>query len=140
MEDILLDDEGNFVAAADGDAATVSGARCIVQDVRHLLATHPGGLWAHPEYGVGLQRFLHAEDSELNRLELRQLIRLRLAEDERVKPGSVDVRVESWERDRIRISVRFEVAPGALAPSEERASEAQIVLTVSQEGTSFERV
>ncbi|TEB09133.1 DUF2634 domain-containing protein [Pelotomaculum propionicicum] len=136
LEDILLDDDGNFLPAADGDAATVKNADCLLQDVKHRLLTYPGDLWSHPEYGVGLQRYHQAEDTEINRLELKQLIKMRLSDDERINLSSLTVSINSWTRDAISIEVSF--IPASTAFNEKAAkSQATIILTITQDGISF---
>jgi hypothetical protein len=139
MEDILLDDNGNFVAAAGGDCETVKDQYCVLQDVKHLLLTFPGDLWAHADYGAGIQIFAHQEDTELNRLELEQLIRLALANDDRIDTDSIKVEVLSWERDRITVTVSFRLTDTALESDYGSVPEEQadIVLTISQEGIAF---
>ncbi len=138
MEDILLDDEGNFVAGAGGDFATVADRDCLLQDIKHLLLTFPGDLWAHKDYGVGVQFYLQAEDQEINRLELQQLIKKQLAKDERIAADSIKVQIQSWSRETIKVQVRFLPAAAAFAEEEEiPAGEAVVILNISQQGISF---
>ena len=107
MEDIMLDEAGNFVAAVDGDFQIVSGIRCLAQDVMHRLLGFPGDLWRHPDYGAGLQAYIKSDDNELNRLELQQTIRLGLAQDDRVDQESIDVQIYSWVREKLGLQVSF---------------------------------
>lgn len=138
VEDIMLDNQGGFVTASDGDVQTVRGAQCIAQDVRHRLETFPGDLWVHLTYGAGLQYYLSAEDSDVNRQELEQTIRMELKKEVYVKPGSVRVSIQTWERDVIRVAVTFDIdvekLDSSAAPSAETAS---IVLTISQTGIEY---
>jgi len=139
MEDILLDDNGNFVLAADGDVETVVGLECLIQDVKHRLLTFPGDLWQHREYGVGIQAWNQAENTELNRLELAQAIRLGIARDERIDPESISVHITSWTRDAITVTITFR--PTATAFDDDYGDipdQAAIVLTISQDGITFE--
>ncbi len=138
MEDILLDDDGNFVAAANGDMDTVSDRACLIQDVKHRLITFPGDLWTDKEYGVGIQWFINAEDSELNRLELRQRIKTGIAKDIRVESGSIGTQILSWDKDKISVQISF--LPSSSALEEDggiSADRADIVLIISQEGVKF---
>lgn len=136
MEDLMLDEEGNFVAAADGDAETVTEIDCLAQDVKHLLLTYPGDLWTDEEYGAGLQQFIQAEDTDLNRLEIEQVVKLAIAEDDRVDPESIKVLIMSWERDRIKLAVS--IWPKLGYEEDDNLEEAAIVLTITQEGIMFE--
>lgn len=49
-------------------------AENVAQHLRHLLATLPGELQAHPRYGAGLQRALHESDSLATRARLREWV------------------------------------------------------------------
>jgi hypothetical protein len=139
MEDILLDKDGNFVVAANGDVQTVQGLKCVEQDAKHRLLTFPGDLWAHLTYGAGIQYFIHAEDNEINRLELEQVIRMALREDDRIDGESIKVEIQSWERDVIRVKVTFNLSRTALENNGEiPEEEATIILTISQTGIEFE--
>lgn len=138
MEDILLDDEGNFIISAAGDFATVTEADCLIQDVKHLLLTFPGDLWAHSEYGVGIQLYLQSEDTEINRLELQQLIKKQLAKDERIDADSIKVQIQSWSREMIKVQVSFLSAAATFTGEEEISpGEAVVILNVSQQGIGF---
>ena len=62
--DLLIQD-GDLVISSDGDlAVTTSGRTALLQDVRNLLDTLPGDLFAHPSYGAGVSRLFGAEDVE----------------------------------------------------------------------------
>lgn len=138
LEDILLDENGNFVVAANGDMETVSGDNCLLQDVRHRLLTFPGDLWTDTEYGAGIQRYIQAEDTEMNRLELQQRIKTRIAMDTRIDQESIKVTISSWERDKISIVLTF--FPAVYAFDDEGdvpEDQADIVLTISQNGITF---
>ncbi|WP_051273252.1 GPW/gp25 family protein [Desulfotruncus alcoholivorax] len=138
MEDLMLDAQGNFVVAADGDAETVTDLDCLIQDAKHLLLTFPGDLWAHEDYGVGLQFFIQTENTELNRLELEQTIKNRLSQDERIKKESISVEISSWDLQRIKITVLFSPTDDAFNDEQDIPQEVAIVLLVSQEGISIE--
>jgi phage baseplate assembly protein W len=59
----LLVEDGDLVIASNGDlAVTTSGRTTLLQDVRNLLDTLPGDLFAHPSYGAGVSRLFGAED------------------------------------------------------------------------------
>lgn len=129
MEDILLDDEGNFVIAVDGDMETVTGLECLVQDVKHRLATFPGGLWLHLKYGAEIPIYEQSLDTEMNRLELEQAIRLAIQQDEKVDPNSISVTINTWTRDQIEAQVSFSPAEGFNDDSTP-ATSADIIITI----------
>lgn len=103
--DIMM--EGDLVVLPTGDAGLVSGEACLLQDIRHRLLTPRGSLWTHPEYGLDSYRFLKAEDSEMERLDLVQAIEAEVAKDPRVQPGSVRAAVRSWSLNGITVGVTF---------------------------------
>lgn len=129
MEDILLDDDGNFVVAVDGDMETVTGLECLIQDVKHRLATFPGDLWLHREYGAEIPIYIQSVDTELNRLELAQVIRLAIQQDEKIDPESISITINSWERDYIEIKVSFKPVDN-YNEDEVPATSADIIITI----------
>ena len=61
--DLLLDESGDLVVSPAGDlVVTPNGRTCLLQDVRNLLDTLPGDLFAHPAYGAGVPRLFGEED------------------------------------------------------------------------------
>lgn len=102
--DILLL-AGDVVTLPSGDVATVAGVDCLVQDLVIRLSTPLGDLWSHPDFGVTILRFLQAEDTPLNRLDLEMEIEQAVSEDPRVTPGTVKAEVRSWTRDAISVAV-----------------------------------
>ncbi len=63
--DILFDDEGDLAVSRTGDLELAVGWECLLQDVRDRLATLPGDLYAHPEWGCRIGRLLGAPDTPL---------------------------------------------------------------------------
>lgn len=101
--------DGDLAVASDGDAATVTGAACLVQDLIHRLSTARGTLWMHPEYGCDLYRFLHVEDSQVQRIDMQCAIQDAIEADPRVVPGSANCEILSWAmsgRVRFRVGLR----------------------------------
>jgi hypothetical protein len=136
MEDIQLDEKGNFIRAANGDTKTVQDLYCLIQDVKHLLLTFPGDLWQHQQYGAGIQRFVQAEDTELNRLDFEQTIKLAVATDDRVEPESIRVEITSWTRETISVRVAFLPKEDAFDYVDDSVPESQadFIITISANG------
>lgn len=98
--------DGDLAVASDGDAATVTGVSCLVQDLIHRLSTPRGTLWMHPEYGCDLYRFLHVEDSQVQRIDMQGAIQDAIEADPRVVPGSATCEILSWSMEgRVRMGV-----------------------------------
>jgi len=61
--DLVLADL-DLTLSGDGDfAITNDGGVTLMQDVQHLIDTLPGDLYAHPDYGCGLQAMVGEEDA-----------------------------------------------------------------------------
>lgn len=108
--DIMIDENGNFVSAPDGDVETVYGYSCLVQEIKNEMMTQPGEIFYDTEYGFGLLDFIQAQDTEINRLELTQRIRTKLSEKEFIDPNSVNVDIKEWNLNSIGILASFRVA------------------------------
>lgn len=108
--DIMLDENGNFVPAPDGDLQMVSGLNCLIQDVKNELITYPGDLFYDETYGVGLLDFVHREGLELDRLELTQRITDRLSGNKLIDSGSVRCDILGWDMHSIELAVYFKSA------------------------------
>jgi hypothetical protein len=108
--DIMIDGEGNFVSAPDGDMEIVYGYSCLVQEIKNEMMTQPGELFYDENYGFGLLDFIQAQDTEINRLELTQRIRIKIAEKEFVDPNSVNVDIKEWDLSSIILLTSFRVS------------------------------
>lgn len=131
MEDIKLED-GNFVIAANGDIATVTGLDCLIQDICHRLMTFPGDLWLHLKYGSKIGLYVQAENTDLNRLELEQEIRLVLMQEEKIDPESIKVNITGWTRETIMIKALVTPVQDYDDETEEAAAQAAIEIKISQ--------
>lgn len=96
------------VSATLGDTDVVTGRKCFIQDIINRLTTPRGDLWCHPDYGVDIYRFLHLEDSVVNRLDLIQTIEDEVMQDPR--SDSVSVSIASWDGYKIRLQVSINPA------------------------------
>ncbi len=130
LEDILLDDDGNFVEASDGDCVTVTGADVVVQDIKHELLTYPGTLWLHPEYGSIVQLYRQTENTILHQKELIQEIRMVIERHSNVAASSIQISVASWDMQEIAIHTEFEVQDAETLETEPAA----LTIIIDQDG------
>jgi phenylpyruvate tautomerase PptA (4-oxalocrotonate tautomerase family) len=130
LEDIYLDDEGNFVATADGDVKTITGVDVIFQDVKHELITELRSLWLHPDYGSRVQRFRQAENTAINRQELIQEVKLVIQRHPNVDAASIEVIVEDWTSHAINLIGSF-LAQNSATQTQERVA---LVIVMDQDG------
>jgi hypothetical protein len=103
--DLLIQD-GDLVVSSDGDlAVTTSGRTTLLQDVRNLLDTLPGDLFAHPSYGAGVSRLFGAEDVENYTSLIIRAITDALTYDPsvapRIEPESITVTTDSGTEGNI---------------------------------------
>ena len=90
--DIKLDQYGQPIAKENGDFATVSDDECWKQDLWMESHTGEGELFyedvdGDEAYGFGLTDFVHAEDSDLTRMEISQRISGKLEKREYLDQG-----------------------------------------------------
>jgi hypothetical protein len=99
--DILVVEQ-DFSVLPTGDVEQVAGLRCLMQDLVHRLGTPRGDHFAHPDYGLDIQRFLHLEARPVHVLDFRRSVEAELERDPRVVPGSARCDVLGWELDHLR--------------------------------------
>lgn len=100
------------VPDANGALGWPTLADSVAQQLRVLLATRPGELLGHPDYGVGLQAFLHEPNTLATRARIRERIAEAVARHEpRVLLEAVEVRDETdsaaGELGQVRIELRY---------------------------------
>lgn len=91
------------ISTTYGDADTVTGRKCLAQDLANRLTTPRGDLWCHEKYGMDIYRFMHLEDNLINRLDLVQSVEAETLEDPRVE--SADVSIKSWNGKKVVVKV-----------------------------------
>lgn len=105
MEHLGCDIELNedLVTLPNGDVSTVHGVANYIQALGVRLATERGDLWSHPEFGARLRRFIKAQNTLMNRMELEQEIVSALEEDPRTIPGTAAAEVRAWDMQNITV-------------------------------------
>jgi len=78
---------------ADGGLNWPDLATSVAEQLRVLLATRPGELLNHPEFGAGLQEFLHEPDTLATRARIKERVEQAL---ERFEPRITIDAVEVW--------------------------------------------
>ena len=77
------------------------------QQIRVILQTRPGEQLMRPQYGAGLQRFVHEQNTLTVRRRIRDLVSEALA---RWEPRITVQRIEVWEHATDPTAVRVEIA------------------------------
>lgn len=91
--------------------AQVEGEDAVAQALRTLLLTEPGERIGRPTYGVGLRRFLFANNNVTTRSLIHDAVRTAITRDEaRVKLDAVEVVPDPAEPTLVRIRIRYFLA------------------------------
>lgn len=130
LVDILVDDEGNFVLAPDGDAAVVTDKAVILQDIKHEIMTYLGGIPWHPEYGGKPLDYLKDEGTPINQKAVAREIAAIIAKHPNVLPGSAAASVNDWKDETIELEAGFLYSLAGVAAEDS----ATLVIIIDQTG------
>lgn len=106
-EDLQLDEFGDFVIGADGDAAVISGDDTLQQDIRHRLITTKGSHPEDPDYGGDLPLWVHEESDRHRRQAMRVDLQLELAKEARILPQRTGVTITPIDRQTGNVKVSY---------------------------------
>jgi len=82
--------------------------RSVADGLRALLSTRPRELLMHPDFGAGLQDFLHAPNTLATRARIRERIESAVARyEQRVQLDRVDVREDDVDASTLRVEVHY---------------------------------
>jgi hypothetical protein len=90
----------------DGTLSYPTLEESVRQSIRVILLTRPGEQLMRPEFGAGLDRFLHEPNTLLTRRRVRDAIVEALG---RWEPRIITERVEVWESEERADAVRVEI-------------------------------
>jgi len=105
--DILLDENGQALVAANGELVWGDGLAAAIQDIRLRIFTYLGGLFYDQEFGSSIPDFIHDDNTKANRLSLKAEVQRRVALDSRVLSGSVTSKILKWDETGIMIEVAW---------------------------------
>jgi phage baseplate assembly protein W len=108
-QDIRLDANGQAIIAANGQLALTSEAGAAIQDIGLSLTWPLGCLFFDIEFGSELYKFVHDENTALNRAAMLSEVRRCVYYDPRVVWGSVSAEIISWDEREIVISLQGEL-------------------------------
>lgn len=91
----------NDMTATYGDVDLAQGRDCLVQDLVRRFMTPRGDLWCHPNYGVDLYQFVNAEATEINKLDLVQVIKEEALAEPRIEQATV--KLLSWDGYTVKL-------------------------------------
>lgn len=105
--DILLDEDGQAVVAANGELVWGEGLTAAIQDIRLRVFTGLGGLFYDQDFGSTIPDYIHDEGTKANRLGLAAEAKRRVQMDSRVLAGSVASKILKWDEKPILIEVSW---------------------------------
>lgn len=109
--DIKLDKNWLLTQATNGDAPIVSDTDCLIQDIKIESLTQEGELFYDLEYGWSLLDFMHQDDDDLIRLEIKERVREKLEKRPEVEIESLQVEIQ-FDDDELRLKVLFNLTDG----------------------------
>lgn len=93
-----------------GQLSFASPEDSVRQMIRIILSTRPGEQLMHPEFGAGIDRFLHEPNTVDTRRQLRELVATAIIQWEpRVVLDRVDVDELPQRPDRVRVEIVYRI-------------------------------
>lgn len=108
MTDIKLNDHWQLTPAASGDIPLTDDLEGLLQTIRTESITQEGELFYDTDFGWSLLDFLHAQESDLVKIEIDSRIKKKLAKYEEIIAGTVEIH-QVWSSDTLNITVTFKL-------------------------------
>ena len=108
MTDIKLDDEWQLTPAASGDAPVTDDVAGLLQTIRTESITQEGELFYDTDFGWSLLDFVHAQETDLAKIEIESRIKKKLAKYDEIVPDTVEVQ-QTWKNGVLYIMVTFKL-------------------------------
>ncbi|GAB6173271.1 hypothetical protein JCM15765_27490 [Paradesulfitobacterium aromaticivorans] len=129
LEDIAIDENGNFILSQEGDAATVTDVDVIIQDLADELMTFQGIISWHPEYGGRLQQFVKTENTAAERTAVAREVAAVILRHPNVIPDTVSVTPVLKQGGDLELAVSLNITLDG-----QNALSASLVVIVGPEG------
>lgn len=107
MTDIKLDDNWQLTSSAGGDAPITSEEEGMLQTIRTESITQEGELFYDEEFGWSLLDYIHAQESDLVKIEIESRIKKKLTKYDEIIKDTVKI-AQTWGNDALNITVRFQ--------------------------------
>lgn len=111
MVDIKLNNAWQLTPAADGDAPLTDNEGGLLQTIRIESITQEGELFYDADFGWSLLDFVHAQESELVKIEIESRIRKKLSKYNEVLSNTIMIQ-QVWKSDTLSIAVSFKLTDG----------------------------
>lgn len=112
MTDIKLNDDWQLTPAASGDTPLTDDLEGLLQTIRTEAITQEGELFYDLDFGWSLLDFLHAQESNLVKIEIDSRIKKKLAKYEEIIAGTVEIH-QVWSDETLNIAVTFKISDGS---------------------------
>ncbi len=97
-EDILCDDNGDWIISADRDWQIASGQRALEQDLQEGIQLSYGDDILDIQEGANISRYKNANFTNETVIELKQAITTWLESDDRINPDTLEVTIERYNQ------------------------------------------
>lgn len=109
--DIRLDENGQPVAAEDGESELVSDDDCWLQDLKNEAMCEEGELFYEDQegddsYGWGLLDFMQGEYDDFTEMEIQQRVRSKMAKRSYIDSGSIQTEV-TFDGHNYNVRIKF---------------------------------
>lgn len=111
MVDIKLNNVWQLTPAADGDVPLTDSEGGLLQNIRTESITQEGELFYDTDFGWSLLDFIHAQESDLVKIEIESRIKKKLLKYDEILSNTVVIQ-QIWKNDKLNIAVTFKLTDG----------------------------
>lgn len=111
MVDIKLNNVWQLTPAADGDVPLTDNEGGLLQTIRTESITQEGELFYDTDFGWSLLDFIHAQESDLVKIEIESRIKKKLLKYDEILSNTVVIQ-QIWKNDKLNIVVTFKLTDG----------------------------
>ncbi|MCX4297445.1 MAG: DUF2634 domain-containing protein [Lachnospiraceae bacterium] len=111
MVDIKLNNAWQLTPAADGDVPLTDSEGGLLQTIRTESITQEGELFYDTDFGWSLLDFIHAQESDLVKIEIESRIKKKLSKYDEILSNTVIIQ-QVWRNDTLSITVSFKLTNG----------------------------
>lgn len=111
MVDMKLNNAWQFTPAANGDAPLTDNESGLLQTIRTESITQEGELFYDTDFGWSLLDFIHAQESDLVKIEIESRIKKKLLKYDEILSNTVIIQ-QVWRNDTLSITVSFKLTNG----------------------------
>lgn len=111
MVDIKLNNAWQLTPAADGDVPLTDSEGGLLQTIRTESITQEGELFYDTDFGWSLLDFIHAQESDLVKIEIESRIKKKLSKYDEILFNTVIIQ-QVWRNDTLSITVSFKLTNG----------------------------